>query len=644
MSASAELTRLPESVPTERERLGPPMSGELSETVAHAQINAPAPSCVVPPASGLRAVLADHRRQDHVDCPGGDGGAEQDPSGPIPPAAMIQLEDAEWARILVSSLEYAGRGERSSLAPVLVSLDATSVSVTLESDARLDIPFSDVQPVQSELGPTWTLPRQVSSFVTVPAVARAFANAVIPCLVSLTKRCDAARRVELIGLAAAGSVLLQGEAAEVDELLRSMVVDAATRRWSDGGRSVLVGFGRELHGLDGVRHVSGIAEAATIAESLVTEGASAAGEDPARSPRHCLTTFFVSHVEDLSALRRLLNSVEAGRRGSDPQDLHNLAAVVVQDVGGCRFVVDASGEATTRCRRASTDEVRGEPDATEDPAGSPTGPRTGSAIPTPAPTLARSDQAACGKVAVNVLGPVQILGAPSPFERRPKLTELIVYLALHPEGSMTDAWSTALWPDRRMPLSTLSNRLSEARLALGMAEDGAYHIRKQGHRHLLGPGVTTDWERFSLLARPGRSAADWHDALELVRGRPFDGLREASWTLLEGIVPTIESAIVDVACRLAEHALAAEDAEEAEWAARRAMLVCPWDERLYRIVMRSADAAGNRAGVDAALRQLARVLEGSGDPLDVVHPETATLYRFLTGRHRRADAAPFQDR
>ena len=62
------------------------------------------------------------------------------------------------------------------------------------------------------------------------------------------------------------------------------------------------------------------------------------------------------------------------------------------------------------------------------------------------------------------------------------------------------------------------------------------------------------------------------------------------------------------------------------------MLACPWDERLYRLVMRAEDAAGNRAGVEAALRQLARALEADGDPLAAVHPETAALYRSLMNR------------
>jgi DNA-binding SARP family transcriptional activator len=232
-----------------------------------------------------------------------------------------------------------------------------------------------------------------------------------------------------------------------------------------------------------------------------------------------------------------------------------------------------------------------------------------------------------------VLGAVKVLGTATSFDRRPKLTELVVFLAMHPDGATTDAWATALWPNRRMPVSTLSNRLSEARLALGIASDGYAHVRKNGNRYSLGPDLLTDWEQFRSLAGTADPAA-WRQALQLVRGRPFEGLRETQWTLIEGVIPSMESTVVELACRSAEALLAHGDPEGAEWAARRAMLVCPWDERLTRVLMRGEDAKGNRAGVDAALRHLGRVLEYKGDPLNAVHRDTAALYRQLMAPRR----------
>ncbi|MHB1891506.1 MAG: BTAD domain-containing putative transcriptional regulator, partial [Acidimicrobiales bacterium] len=125
---------------------------------------------------------------------------------------------------------------------------------------------------------------------------------------------------------------------------------------------------------------------------------------------------------------------------------------------------------------------------------------------------------------------------------------------------------------------------------------------------------------------------DWHEAMALVRGRPFDGSRVTDWALFEGIEATIEAGVVDLACRLAEHRLASGDGARAEWAARRALRVSPYDERLYRILMRAADLAGNPAGVEAVMAELVKLVADDVEPLDSVHAETADLYRSLSRR------------
>ena len=234
------------------------------------------------------------------------------------------------------------------------------------------------------------------------------------------------------------------------------------------------------------------------------------------------------------------------------------------------------------------------------------------------------------EVEVCVLGPVEVRGVEGWFARRPKLTELVVYLAMHPEGATTRTWSTALWPDRCVPPQTIANRLSEARRALGFAPDGRPRLRRNGERHQL-VGVATDWGRFGQLAAPARGPVGWHAALDLVRGRPFDELQQGQWTTFEGVAVEIERAVVECALRLGDHLLEVGDADGAAWASQKGLKSSPWDERLHRLLMRAADAAGNRAGVEAILRHLALVLEIDGDPLRGVHPETAALYERLRG-------------
>lgn len=233
------------------------------------------------------------------------------------------------------------------------------------------------------------------------------------------------------------------------------------------------------------------------------------------------------------------------------------------------------------------------------------------------------------EVSIKILGPVMLGGTDYPLERHPKLTELVVFLALHPDGSTSRSWTAALWPDRRVPQQTINNRLSEARRIVGFAQDGRPRLRRNGERHLLVE-FGSDWKDFQRLARSD-AKQDWQGALSLVRGRPFDDLAQGQWVVFEGFLAEIEHEIASVALRLGDLALSENEPELCAWAAKQALRACPFDERLHRLLMRSADALGNRAGVESTLRQLALILEIDGDPLRGVHPETAQLYGELTG-------------
>jgi len=234
-------------------------------------------------------------------------------------------------------------------------------------------------------------------------------------------------------------------------------------------------------------------------------------------------------------------------------------------------------------------------------------------------------------VEVAVLGRIEVRGVDEALARRPKLTELVVFLAMHPGGARSSAWVTALWPSRRVPQQTVANRLSETRRLLGYAPDDRARLRRNGDIHLLAD-VTTDWEQFNALASPDAGVASWRKALELVRGRPFEDLSSTLWSTLECVAVEIERTVTGCALRCGEALLGAGDPEGATWAAHQGLRCCPWDERLHRLLMTIADATGNRAGVEAALRHLALVLEIDGDdPLSHVHPETAALYARLVG-------------
>lgn len=239
------------------------------------------------------------------------------------------------------------------------------------------------------------------------------------------------------------------------------------------------------------------------------------------------------------------------------------------------------------------------------------------------------------RVGIAVLGPVALTGIDYPLERHPKLTELVVYLALHPEGATSRAWTAALWPDRRVPGQTIANRLSEARRILGIASDGRPRLRKSGDRHRVVE-FSSDWDEFrdrTGASTDSRSADSLEAALRLVRGRPFDDLAQGQWTVFEGFAAEIDEAVARTALELGAAVLATEP-ERAMWAAQQALRACPFDERLHRLAMRAADRCGNRAGIEATLRTLALVLEVDGNPLEAVHPDTARLYEELTAASR----------
>src|SRR5271155_2093222 len=245
------------------------------------------------------------------------------------------------------------------------------------------------------------------------------------------------------------------------------------------------------------------------------------------------------------------------------------------------------------------------------------------------------------EIEVAILGPVEIRGAAEPFTRGPAV-DLVAYLAVHEKGSANEAWATAIWPDRLMAPSTLHSTASAARRALGCSHSGSEHLPRSHGRLRLGPTVTTDWRRLRELASSD-DPERWLEGLRLVRGRPFEGLRSTDWAILEGTLADVEEDVVRLAVRRSEHCLRSGNGGAAAQAARRGLLASPFDERLYRLLLRAADAEGNAVGVERVMGELVRLAagdvpaakRGAGDRsinLEFVHPDTATLYQSLS-RH-----------
>lgn len=248
-------------------------------------------------------------------------------------------------------------------------------------------------------------------------------------------------------------------------------------------------------------------------------------------------------------------------------------------------------------------------------------------IPTKAPT---------STIEITVLGNVEIKGDLQIHKPpRGKSKELIIYLAMRNRPTKRDIWVDALWPNSLPAQRSIDNTASEARTWLGSAtmekETQAQRLLKGKGGLYLDASVTCDWHKFQQLAEYS-DPAKWEEALTLITGRPFEGMERADWVVRQGFLANIEAKVVDLADRLSEHFLNSKNASKAMWAARQGLSICPWDERLYRMLMRAEYCAGNKAGVRAVMRELIQMLDAEVEPYDTIHPETKELYEQLMSR------------
>lgn len=500
-------------------------------------------------------------------------------------------------------------------------------------------------------------------------VFRRSPRSMAPLLVTAGRRADG---LVFVNLESLGVLFVNGSPAGCEGVLRALALELATSFWSGRFDLVLAGFGSEFERFERVtatsdvsvledvvwRHriradqllkqtgYSSFAQARLVEDStrwdpLVVIGGPSIDEDAvtdlltAVDRRRGVAAVVVGEGSDASKVVRLSDSDSAPSldllssvlfpQQIDAEELAALSALL--DVAVDRQSTFRSEEPYVSLP-VPLPGANGPDAQREEREGS----RTDGTVPTggrPSYSASRSPNGQ-PEVEVSILGPIDIRGAEREFTRA-WAKELVVYLALHPRGATNEAWATALWPDRIMAPSSLHSTASVARRSLGRARNGEDHLPHSHGRLALADTVTTDWERFVALADE-EDVESWRCALELVRGRPFEGLRSSDWPILEGIGPAIESAIIDVAGRRADACLAADDARGARWAARKGLLVSPYDERLYRILMRAADLDGNPAGVEAAMAELVRLVADDIEPFDSVHPATIELYRSLTRR------------
>jgi DNA-binding SARP family transcriptional activator len=273
-----------------------------------------------------------------------------------------------------------------------------------------------------------------------------------------------------------------------------------------------------------------------------------------------------------------------------------------------------------------------EPPPEDVPAAEPSG--------TPADRQASDDPSRESALRIGVLGTFTVNGAPAALQ--PAQSQLILALALNGRDGLSNAQLCYLLgadPDHPKPSDSLRQLIVRTRRQLGRAADGQVWIEHLGAgQYALHPDARFDWSDFEELSERGIASRDrggLRQALALVRGTPFTGCYH--WWLDVAFTETVRAQIVDTAELLAELELRAGDPSASARAARTGLAADVAAEQLWRALMRAEHAAGNRAGVrEAWSRCLDTMTEISAD--GEPHPDTASLYRQLTGGDRAQPA------
>ncbi|WP_149259076.1 BTAD domain-containing putative transcriptional regulator [Actinomadura sp. K4S16] len=449
--------------------------------------------------------------------------------------------------------------------------------------------------------------------------------------------------------AAHGLIALRGPEDTRRAVLSAVALELATNRWSDHMRITLVGFDAELgEGLaeiapDRVRSVPTLADALPELEGRseeVRQALAASGVDSVLTGR-CRGVFGEAWMPHYLIMADQPPEWEADRLVALARTGTRMAAgyLVPGDVQGATWTwdVDAAGRLQAgvlgfdvEAQLVGDDDYRGVFELF----------RTSARLaPVELPGLAGGDEpptAQESSVEVRLLGPIEV-EAPGPMDesRRELCTELLVYLAAHPEGVHPTVLSGAIWPRgasagvRDACVARVSDWLGrDARGRPNLYYDDRGRIR-------LGSEVRVDLNVFRWLvwrsaAEPASETAYMAYALDLVRG-PLLADRPRgryAWLADHDLEYEAPARVIDVAHRLVVLRLEEGDPRGAVSAARAGLRLAPEDEGLWRDLLRATHATGDVAQVEVVVDEL-RGRVGRDPMFDRLQPETEALVEEL---------------
>ena len=465
-----------------------------------------------------------------------------------------------------------------------------------------------------------------------------------------------------------GLIAVRGPRPVVQAALSALAVELVTNRWSDHMRVTLIGFGDGLaeispervevaHTLDEIlpdlekraAEVRGAMASAGI-DSVLT--GRSLGPFPATDAAIWAPNYLIMGVPPTQAQadRLLALARSRYRMGS--------GYVIAGDIRGATWTWDLSGEGRLRADALGFD-LEAQLLPPEQYAAVVKlfrGAAAGADVPLGA--LSQAGAAPAGHLAADAVLPVEIglLGhlevqAPGPLEpdRLALATELVVYLAAHPDGVHANVLTGAVWP-RGVSNEVRDAALSRVHAWLGTDEHGQPNLVTDGSgRFRMGPGARVDWQVFrALFARASQAAAASQEAAEagyleraltLVRGQFLDGRDPAryAWLATDEIEYEVTAAVADAAHRLSALRVAAGDPDGAMEAARAGLRLAFNDEILWRDLLTDAHATGQEHVLRAVVGEISARI-ALDEVMPRMAPETEALIDELLPSWRTSAA------
>ncbi|GGN23904.1 hypothetical protein GCM10011609_77030 [Lentzea pudingi] len=273
----------------------------------------------------------------------------------------------------------------------------------------------------------------------------------------------------------------------------------------------------------------------------------------------------------------------------------------------------------------------------------------------PAFTTHHEDDTDAAQITVTVLGGLRVHWHPEPHPAtssreitgtlQPRTQELLVFLALHPDGVTRDPLISALWshdPPAR-PTNALHTALARMRTALAAATDGAVTdiVSTSNGRYQLDPAlVSVDYRRFAHAVAARRAATTDQariDALwDVVNAYGGTLAEDMSNEWIESVREAIRRDAVDAVAALAR-ALVDTDPQQTLDLLEVARAFDPHNEPLYRDIMRLQERLGQIDAIPRTLTLLtARLAELDAAPT----PQARGLAAQLGQRHEDNPAGP----